>query len=168
MRKSDELLEYLKSNGIGAQTFEHPPVHTVDESRILRGNIPGAHTKNLFLRDSKKSYFLVATEESATIRLKELGRKIGAKGSLSFASPDDLVQLLGVPPGSVSLLAAINDTNKVVTVVIDRRLSSASTINCHPLTNTRTTTLFREGLATFLASTDHTPVYISLEKNPTY
>jgi Ala-tRNA(Pro) deacylase len=167
MRESDELLKYLRCNEINAKTFEHPPVQTVNEARILRGNIPGIHTKNLFLRDSKKRYFLFVTEESATVQLKELGRKIGAKGSLSFASPEDLTELLGVQPGSVSVLAVINDADTKVTVVIDRQLSSASTVNCHPLTNTRTTTLSKEGLATFLTLTGHTPVYVSLSGNPT-
>jgi Ala-tRNA(Pro) deacylase len=166
MQNSDELLKYLESNGISARTFEHPPVHTVEESRALRGDIPGAHTKNLFLRDGKKNYFLVVTDESANVRLKPLVRKIGAKGSLSFASPEALMELLGIQPGSVSLLAAINDIGKKVAVVIDEQLLTASAINCHPLTNTRTTSLSSEGVATFLKSTGHTPLYISLGEDP--
>ena len=166
MRKSDELLKYLESNGIDAETFEHPPVHTVEESRALRGDISGIHTKNLFLRDSKKNYFLFVTDESANVQLKALGRKIGAKGNLSFASPDALSELLGIEPGSVSLLATINDIGRKVAVVIDKHLLSASTINCHPLTNMRTTSLSKEGVAAFLTSIGHTPLYISLDEDP--
>jgi len=166
MRKSDELLKYLESHGISARTFEHPPVHTVEESRALRGDIPGIHTKNLFLRDGKKSYFLFVTDESADIHLKSLGRKIGAKGSLSFGSAEALMQVLGIQPGSVSLLAAINDTENKVTVVIDQRLLEASAINCHPLTNTRTTSLSKEAVTAFLTSTGHTPLFVSLAEDP--
>jgi Ala-tRNA(Pro) deacylase len=162
MQKSDELLKYLGNSGINAKTFEHPAVHTVEESRALRGDIPGVHTKNLFLRDSKKNYFLFVTDESASIQLKALGRKIGAKGNLSFGSADALMELLGILPGSVSLLAVINDTEKKVTVVIDEQLLRASAINCHPLTNTRTTSLSKDDLAAFLASTGHSPIYVSL------
>ena len=54
--KSDEILKYLEDKGIAVKTFEHPPVHTVEESRALRGDIPGVHTKNLFLRDGKKRF----------------------------------------------------------------------------------------------------------------
>src|ERR1700755_3104769 len=110
-RTSDELLEYLERNGVSAKTFEHPPVHTVEESRQLRGDIPGIHTKNLFLRDGKKNYFLFVTDESDTVQLKSLARKISARGGLSFGSPDALMELLGIEPGSVSLLALINDTD---------------------------------------------------------
>jgi Ala-tRNA(Pro) deacylase len=165
MQKSDQLLKYLENNRVNATTFEHPPVHTVEESRALRGDIPGIHTKNLFLRDGKKNYFLFVTNESANVQLKSLGRQIGAKGSLSFGSPEALMELLGILPGSVSLLAAINDTEKKVTIVIDRQLLLASAINCHPLTNTRTTSLSREGLAAFLTLTGHTPLYVSLAEN---
>jgi len=78
--RSEEVLSYLERHGIIAKTYEHAPVHTVDESRELRGNIPGVHTKNLFLRDSKKNFFLVVTDEKIRINLKVLGPRIGAKG----------------------------------------------------------------------------------------
>jgi Ala-tRNA(Pro) deacylase len=166
-RTSDELLEYLERNGVSAKTFEHPAVHTVEESRQLRGDIPGVHTKNLFLRDGKKNYFLFVTDESATVHLKSLARKISARGGLSFGSPDALMELLGIEPGSVSLLALINDTDNKVTVALDEHLLQASTINCHPLTNTRTTSLSGEGIAAFLASIGHTPLYVSLDEGQT-
>jgi Ala-tRNA(Pro) deacylase len=166
MRNSDEILHYLETIGVSAKTLEHPPVHTVEESQNLRGNIPGVHTKNLFLRDGKKNYFLFVTDESATVHLKSLGRKIGAKGGLSFGSPEALMDLLGILPGSVSALAAINDSEKKVTVVIDQQLLQASAINCHPLTNTRTISLSKEDLAEFLVSTGHIPLYVSLAEDP--
>jgi Ala-tRNA(Pro) deacylase len=167
MQKSDELLEFLEANGISAKTFEHPPVHTVEESQTLRGDIAGLHTKNLFLRDGKKNYFLFVTEENAAVSIKALARKIGAKAGLSFGSPEALMELLGIRPGSVSVLAAINDTASKVTIVLDEQLLKASSINCHPLTNRRTTSLSKEALASFLALTGHTPLYVSLlEESP--
>src|SRR5258708_37218210 len=120
-RTSDELLEYLERNGVSAKTFEHPPVHTVEESRQLRGNIPGVHTKNLFLRDGKKNYFVFVTDENSTVSIKTLARKIGAKGGLSFGSPEALMELLGVEPGSVSVLAAVNDEARKVKIVLDKQ-----------------------------------------------
>ncbi len=162
MQKSDELLRYLEAKGIIAKTFEHPPVHTVEELQKLRGDIPGLHTKNLFLRDGKKNYFLFVTDENSTVNIKALARKIGAKGGLSFGSADALMEVLGIQPGSVSVLAAINDQGKRVTVVLDEQLLKASAINCHPLTNRRTTSLSKEALGNFLAATGHTPLYVSL------
>lgn len=163
MNKSDELLAYLESNGIEASTFEHPPVHTVEESKSLRGDIPGLHTKNLFLRDGKKNYFLFVTDEDAAINLKQLARKIGAKGGLSFGSADALMELLGIQPGSVSVLAVVNDKERKVRVVLDQRLAGAAAINCHPLSNRRTTSLSRASLEKFLAVTGRDPSYLDLE-----
>jgi Ala-tRNA(Pro) deacylase len=160
--KSDELLAYLKANGISAPTFDHAPVHTVEQSRELRGEIPGIHTKNLFLRDGKKNFFLFVTEESAPINLKALAKLIGAKAGLSFGSPEALLEHLGITPGSVSVLAAINDTQHKVTIVLDQRLLADSPINCHPLINSRTTSLTRQQLATFLDQLGRKPLYVSL------
>ncbi|WP_455996822.1 prolyl-tRNA synthetase associated domain-containing protein [Bradyrhizobium sp. LeoA1S1] len=163
MNQSDELLAYLESNGIEARTFRHPPVHTVEESKSLRGDIPGLHTKNMFLRDGKKNYFLFVTDEDAVINLKQLARKIGAKGGLSFGSAAALLELLGIQPGAVSVLAVVNDKERKVKVVLDQRLAGVATINCHPLSNQRTTSLSREALEKFLAVTGRDPSYIDLD-----
>ena len=162
MKKSDALLAYLQTKGITAKNFEHPPVHTVEESQKLRGDISGIHTKNLFLRDGKKNFYLFITGENVSVNLKSLARKIGAKGGLSFGSAESLMDLLGVAPGSVSVLAAINDEEKRVAIVIDMQLLAASTINCHPLTNCRTTSLSKTDLIDFLNSIGRTPIYVSL------
>ncbi len=163
MNQSDELLAYLESNGIEARTFRHPPVHTVEESKSLRGDIPGLHTKNMFLRDGKKNYFLFVTDEDAVINLKQLARKIGAKGGLSFGSADALLELLGIQPGAVSVLAVVNDKERKVRVVLDQKLVGVATINCHPLSNQRTTSLSREALEKFLAVTGRDTSYIDLD-----
>jgi Ala-tRNA(Pro) deacylase len=163
--KSDELIKYLDGKKILSKTFEHPPVHTVEESQRLRGDIPGVHTKNLFLRDGKKNYFLFVTDENSTVSIKTLARKVGAKGGLSFGSPEALMELLGIEPGSVSVLAAINDEARKVKIALDKQLLKASVINCHPLTNRRTTSLTKEALDDFLASTGHEPLYVSLQED---
>ena len=132
IEKSDELLKYLKAKGIPVKTFEHPPVHTVEESRALRGDIPGVHTKNLSLRDGKKRFFLFVTDESRAINLKALSKIIGAKGGLSFGSPDALMEMLGITAGIGLAAGSAQRSGQKVTVVIDEALLSAERINCHP------------------------------------
>ncbi len=162
---SDALLAYLDKNEIEARTFEHPPVHSVEESKALRGDIPGLHTKNLFLRDGKKNIFLFTTEEDATVNLKQLSRKIGAKGGLSFGSPDALLEVMGIYPGAVSVLAIINDDRGRVKLVLDKRLTRATVINCHPLSNKRTTSLSQEAFAKFLLTIGREAAYVDLEED---
>src|SRR5258707_13717869 len=94
-----ELEEYLAKLGVAVTTVEHPPVFTVDEAQSLRGEIAGAHSKNLFLKDKKDALFLVVAREDATIDLKHLHNRIGASGRLSFGKPELLMERLGGPPG---------------------------------------------------------------------
>ncbi len=160
---SDDVLRYLEDHGISARTYDHPPVHTVAESRAQRGAIPGAHTKNLFLRDGKKTYFLVTLDESTAVDLKALRVQIGARGGLSFASPEALFAHLGVRPGAVSSLALANDTAGAVQVIIEADLMTADCVGCHPLSNDRTTVLTPDQLRVFFAATGHSVRYITLQ-----
>ncbi|MFG1292936.1 prolyl-tRNA synthetase associated domain-containing protein [Xanthobacter versatilis] len=162
----DALLDLLAANGIAATTHAHPPVHTVAESQALRGDIPGAHTKNLFLRDGKKTYFLVAIAEDTPVNLKALKAPLGAKGSLSFGSAEALYEHLGVLPGSVTLLAAANDAAGLVTIAIDAALLKAEAVCCHPLTNERTTSLTPQALDAFFRLTGHEPLVIEIPPAP--
>jgi len=153
----DQLFAYLDGLGIAHTTVRHPPLFTVEQSQALRGTIPGGHTKNLFLRDKKNELFLVVALEDATIDLKGLHRLLGASGRFSFGSANLMRETLGIEPGSVTPLGAINDREGRVTVVLDTALMDEATINCHPLVNTMTTSLPRDGLVKFLESTGHRP-----------
>ena len=153
----DQLFAALDALGIAHATVKHPPLFTVEQSRALRGQIPGGHTKNLFLRDKKNALYLVVAEEDAEIELKGLHRLLGATGRFSFGSADLLREVLGVAPGAVTPFGAINDTEGRVTVVLDATLMAHETINCHPLVNTMTTSLKRDDLVKFLQSTGHEP-----------
>jgi Ala-tRNA(Pro) deacylase len=153
----DELLAYLDGLGIAHKSASHPPLFTVGQSRELRGQIPGAHTKNLFLRDKKGAAFLVVALEDAAIELKSLHRQLGASGRFSFGSAELMGELLGVEPGSVTPFAAINDKALRVTVVLDAAMMAHEVLNFHPLTNTGTTTISQQGLLRFLEATGHRP-----------
>ena len=154
---SDELFAYLDTLAITHKTVTHPAVFTVEEARDLRGAIAGGHTKNLFLRDKKGVPFLVVAPEDAAIELRGLHRLLGAAGRFSFGSAELMLEVLGVLPGSVTPFAAINDKDHRVTVVLDAALMAHEMLNFHPLVNTATTTISRDGLQKFLAATGHTP-----------
>jgi Ala-tRNA(Pro) deacylase len=154
---ADQLFAALDALGIKHATVKHPPLFTVEQSRALRGQIPGGHTKNLFLRDKKHELYLVVAEEDAVIELKGLHRLLGASGRFSFGSADLLREVLGVEPGAVTPFGAINDTEGRVAVVLDAALMRHATINCHPLVNTMTTSIARDDLVKFLRSTGHEP-----------
>jgi Ala-tRNA(Pro) deacylase len=153
----DELFAYLDGLGVAHKTVHHQPLFTVEESHALRGKIPGAHTKNLFLRDKKGTVYLVVTLEDAAIELRSLHRLLGASGRFSFGSAELMRELIGVEPGSVTPFAVINDKGFRVTVVLDVAMMEYAVLNFHPLVNTGTTTISREGLLKFLEATGHKP-----------
>jgi Ala-tRNA(Pro) deacylase len=153
----DQLFAALDALGIKHATIKHPPVFTVEQAASLRGEVPGGHTKNLFLRDKKNTLYLVVALEDAQIDLKGLHRTLGATGRFSFGSADLLFEVWGVTPGSVTPFGAINDTQGRVTVVLDAEMMEHDTLNYHPLLNTMTTSLSRDDLVKFLESTGHVP-----------
>jgi Ala-tRNA(Pro) deacylase len=152
----DDLFAFLDSLAITHKTVTHPPVFTVEEAQALRGAVPGAHSKNLFLKDKKDTVFLVVALEDARIDLKSLHHKLGA-GRFSFGSADLMRELLGVEPGSVTPFGLINDKTARVTVILDAAMMAHETLNYHPLVNTMTTSIARDGLLKFLEATGHKP-----------
>ena len=156
----EDLFAFLENLAIPTLTHVHPPLFTVEDSRALRGEIPGLHSKNLFVRDRRKRYFLIVLEEDTLIDLKTLHTRIGAQGKVSFGSPEALEELWGVKPGSVTPFGAINDPDGAVTVVLEERLLAEPAVNFHPLENTRTTTISGADLLRFLRAAGHEPLII--------
>jgi Ala-tRNA(Pro) deacylase len=156
-----ELLAHLGRLGVKTETVEHPPLHTVEESRALRGEIPGAHTKNLFLKCKKGALWLVTAVEDTPVDLKNLPQKLGS-GRLSFGSAELLLDVLCLTPGAVSTFGVINDRENRVSVVLDERLMAYERINLHPLVNTATTGVSRQDLLRFLDECGHPPKIMAL------
>jgi Ala-tRNA(Pro) deacylase len=156
-----DLFAYLDKLAIRHETVEHPPLFTVEDSQALRGKIPGAHIKNLFVKDKKGRLFLLVAEEEAKIDLKKAHELIGAQGRVSFGSAERLEEVWGVKPGAVTPFGAINDTAGQVTVVLEADLMRAERINAHPLVNTMTTGVSRDDLLAFLRAVDHEPKIVS-------
>ena len=163
MSKSpDELFDFLHKLGIEVTTRTHAPLFTVADSQQLRGQIPGAHTKNLFLKDKKDNVFLVSVGEEAEVDLKQIHHLIGASGRVSFGRPELLLELLGVVPGAVTVFGLINDTTRRVKVVLDQALMAHAVINAHPLTNEATTSIAAADLIKFVEATGHDAVILKV------
>src|SRR5271166_290150 len=114
----EALLAYLADLSIETSTVEHASLHTVEDSQALRGDIPGGHTKNLFVKDKKGRLFLLVLDEETAVDLKRVHEKIGAQGRVSFGSTELLEEVWGVLPGAVTPFGAINDAAGHVIVVL--------------------------------------------------
>ena len=155
------LFARLEQLGIKTTTVEHAPMFTVEQSTALRTTIPGAHTKNLFLTDKDGSLVLVVAKDNTRVDLKRLAKQLGL-GRLSFGKSDLLEAVLGVPAGSVTPFALMNDTAARAIVVVDQALMDFAEVNCHPLENTATTRLATGDLLRFIEATGHKSVIMGL------
>jgi Ala-tRNA(Pro) deacylase len=150
-----DIYAFLDAQGIPYQRYDHPAVFTVEEASRLVPDMPAAHTKNLFLRDEKgRRHFLVVVEANKRVDLRRLSVVLQSS-KLSFGSPDRLAKHLGVEPGAVTVLAVVNDAEHRVEVFIDRDLWRADALRCHPLVNTATLSVPREGIERLLEATGH-------------
>jgi len=150
-----DIYKFFEEHQIGYERHDHPPVYTVEDVNRLVPPLPAAKTKNLFFRDNKgQRYFLVVVEGEKRINMKMLPDVLGSS-RLRFGSPDRLKKYLAVDPGSVTILAVINDMDKAVELVIDRTLWRSEAFQFHPLVNTSTLVISRDNLKRFLAKTGH-------------
>ncbi|TDK34421.1 prolyl-tRNA synthetase associated domain-containing protein [Rhizobium deserti] len=154
-KTAEDLFRFLDSLHIRHVTKNHAPVFTVAESEGLRDEIPGGHTKNLFVKDKKDQFFVLTVEERATVDLKTVHKVIGASSRVSFGNPEKMMEYLGVVPGSVTVFGALNDIDGRVTFVLDEDLMKHEIINGHPLSNDATTSIGRDDLVRFLEATGH-------------
>jgi Ala-tRNA(Pro) deacylase len=159
MQSRADLIALFDRLGVAHDTIDHPAVFRVGEGEDVKAQIPGAHTKNLFLKDAKDRLWLISAEDKAVIDLKRLHGVIGS-ARLSFGNSALMEETLGVTPGSVTAFGLVNDTSHRVTFVLDRTLAEAGRVNFHPLTNTATTGVSQEGFRRFLEAIGVRPLIV--------
>ena len=162
MSASEDLLSFLSSHGISYTKYDHPPVFTCEQAVTLNLKFPGMDTKNLFLAEKGgMRRFLVVVPHHKRVALKQLAPLVQVK-RFDFGGEDDLLTLLGVTPGSVTLMGLSIDREKRVEVIVDTAIWDAPVILCHPMENTSTIALSKEHLIRFLEVTGHRPSVIEV------
>ncbi len=131
-----ETYEHLRSRGIEFEICEHPAVYTMEEVTQIELPHPEAEAKNLFVRGHKKlHYYLISVKGDKRVDLKEIRDEFGLR-SLSFAAPEELMEIMGLIPGSVSPLGLLNDAELKVTFFLDSEFGDEDLIGVHPNENT--------------------------------
>lgn len=148
-----EILNILNKLNINYEIISHQAVYTVEEAKQIENMIEGIGCKNLFLKDKHKNYFVFVLEENKRANLKELATYLNVS-KLSFATSEELKEVLNLEPGSVTPLSIINDKENKVTLILDQELTN-NKILVHPNTNTKTLSLSFEDLIKFIEFTNH-------------
>jgi Ala-tRNA(Pro) deacylase len=156
MMTEQEFLEFLDANGFAYQRTEHPAVFTCAEAELHRPEVLAVSTKNLFLCDKKaRRFFLAVTACEKTVKLDELASQLGVP-HLRFGSEENLMRLLGVTRGSVTMMGLANDAEHIVELWIDAGIWQSDIFMSHPLVNTATLVLSKSELERFFVLTGHT------------
>lgn len=150
-----EILNLLTELGIPFQKFDHPAVFSCAETEKLGLKIPGAHTKQLLLKAKKKEiYVLAIVMHDKKVDTKTLAKEYSAQ-SMSFVSPEVLMEKLGVTPGSVTPFGLTHDKNHSINVIVDEDAWAIGKFCFHPMVNTATCVIDKEGFEAFLKHTGH-------------
>lgn len=153
-----DLFDMLDSLGLEHRTVDHPAIFTVEEGRDFKADMPGGHSKNLFLKDKKGVLTLAVAHCDTRVDLVGLGKSLGAKGRLSFGKPELMTETLGVIPGAVTPFALMNSGAEALSsVILDQRLLEYDPIWFHPLENTASTAVSPDGLLRFIEACGFEP-----------
>jgi Ala-tRNA(Pro) deacylase len=157
------LFAFLDRLAIAHRTVEHEAFFTVEESRALKSEWPGGHSKNLFLKDKKGALFLAMALGETQVDLVGLGKVAGAKGRLSFGKPELMTATMGVTPGAVTPFGLINKSAQALSaVILDKALLAHEPVWFHPLENTASTAVSPEGLLKFVRACGFEPRILDL------
>ena len=134
-----EIYALLEARGMWHEITEHPAVYNMAEMAEISIPYPEADAKNLFVRDDKRrNYYLITVRGDKRVDLKAFKRSHGTR-SLTFASPEEMQQFLGLTPGAVTPLGLLNDGECRVKLYLDREfVDSIGKIGVHPNDNTAT------------------------------
>ncbi len=157
----ETLLNFFESHNLKYQIYTHHPLFNVEDATSIKSFIPGAHIKNLFLKDKKKSFFLVNVLDHKRVDLRSLSKTVG-KGSLSFGNSEELFNKLQLPPGAVTPCALIYDVNKEISLILDKDILDNEIVNFHPMRNDRTVSLSLKSFLNFLDIIGHTPTVLEI------
>ena len=163
MNNWQAFLDWLTAQGVAHTTQEHEPF----TSALTRPTVDTSGwefpVKNFLVYDKNPTFYLITVHlDCPPLDFKAIGQQVGARGHLSFAKAEDLANLLGVLPGSVSPYAVYLPQAAGVKVVLDARLQQARTLSAHPLSNDRTTTIAVADLLKLYHRSGHTPRWLDL------
>ena len=150
LQNEQQIYDKLDSLEIDYRVIEHEPLFTAEDMDKIADRAPGIQCKNLFLRNAKGNiYYLITAEHKADIDMVDIREKIGST-RLSFGSPERLMKVLQLKPGSVNPFSLINDLNKEVHFYLDKSLIGDQQLNFHPNVNHKTVNISYEGIKKYL------------------
>ena len=130
--------EFLDRLGIPYRRADHAPAATMELCREIEKSLGCPICKNLLLTNRQQTdFYLLLMEGDKVFKTKYLSKALGC-ARLSFATDEQMLQLVDIMPGSLSVLGLMNDPDKKVRLVIDKPVLEQPEIGFHPCLNTST------------------------------
>lgn len=156
------VLDTLEEMKIPYSIIEHPPALTTEEADSYIEGMEGVRTKTLFLCNKKgAAYYLLIMDGSKRLDIKKLELLISDK-KIRFCSPEQLMDKMGLTPGSVSLFGLLNNTGKDIVVLLDREMLKERLISFHPNDNTKTAFITIDDMYRFIGERGYTYTILDL------
>lgn len=157
--------DFLDALGVGYERIDHPRAETMEVCAAIDEALDAMICKNLFLCNRQQTdFYLLMLPGDKSFKTKDLSHQLGV-ARLSFGGPDAMAELLDVHPGSVSVLALMNDPDNKVRLVIDREVTGLPAFGCHPCENSSSLRLATADLVDkVLPALHHAPTYVELPR----
>ena len=132
LEKEIACYDLLDSLGVSYTRVDHDFADTIEACEAVEQVLGEKICKNLFLCNRQKTnFYLLMMPGEKVFKTKDLSKQLGV-ARLSFASPEDMLRLLNITPGSVSVLGLMNDKENEVQLVIDKPVLEDEKFGCHP------------------------------------
>ena len=159
----EKAYQALSTLGVAFERVDNSPAASMEDCHVIGEKLNTEVVKNIFLCNRQQTvFYLLIMPGTKPFKTKYLSAQIGSS-RLSFAGAADMERLLGVTPGSVSVLGLKNDKAHAVQLLVDRELLEEKDFGCHPCKNTSSlrfsTQQLREKL---LPALEHEPIYVNL------
>lgn len=157
------VYDLLDDLGVSYRCVHHDAAETMELCAAIDERLGVKMCKNLFLTNRQQTdFYLLLMPGDKPFKTKELSGQLGV-ARLSFGSGERMEELLGLCPGSVSVMGLINDKTRTVRLLIDKDLLKDSELGAHPCTNTASIAISMDDLLhRVLPATGHAPTTVTL------
>lgn len=156
-----KVLEYLKNKKMKYEIIYHPPAITTEEADKYIEGKEGIRSKTMFMANKKdKKFYLIIMDDSKRLDIKKMNEIINDK--LHFAKEEQLIEKLGLKPGTVSIFGLLNNKDHDINIYIDKEIMNEKLITFHPNDNTATIFITVEDMLKIFDDLDYSYEVIEL------
>lgn len=152
----------LNELNIEYERFEHPKALTMEDCESIGSEVGAVHFKNLFLCNRQGTdFYMLLLRADKKFRTAEVSKQLGVS-RLSFTTPEQLKEKLGLLPGAVTPMSLLCDEQHKITVVVDKDLLNLEKVCVHPMVSSASVAIMGKDLFRFLDWCGNKLVFVAI------